>query len=1335
MVTKDFQLTVGGTVSPSAQTYIERPADKDLFEACSAMEYSYVLAPRQIGKSSLVARVAVDLAAQGYNTAIVDLNSVGVEVTNEEWYSGVLREICRDLGLVDNLVEWWGQQLEPMSMAQSFIGFVREVLLPRVDGNTVIFIDEIDLTLSLSFTDDFFAAIRTLYNNRVKYDDLSRLAFVLIGVVTPDKLIKDPNRTPYNIGHPIDIRDFTLDECEPFKSVLSKRFAPGRASAFFDRIFFWSNGHPFITQSLCEKLEEFHPSLDPAVSSESIVDSQVGSVLNPASQREADVIGYHLLVIDSRIRADDRFAEMLRVYERVLKGKPVADDKASSVERLKVHGFVVQQGEGLRTRNRIYERKFDKAWVNEVRPPDHSKTALKLFLSMLAVVATIVYLTNVRYPQIGRILLFGENYKEVHDLGQTIPDLTTLLSIFPNSSKGYYYRGIAYFWNADYENALDDLDKAIELVADYAPAYRARGRVFEVQEDFESAISQYDQALAIDPEYSRAYFSRGTSFLRKEGGLERAEADLLKAIETEVLPIGDWPYTLARAYTKLGFAYQRAGEHDSAITQLNKAIELDRELAEAYLHRGESLRIQGLEEEAASDFIRVALLDPDVLTAYDRLRQLSDPDVTIDSLTTIVEQAEDNEWAYRARAEVLFEQGNLEGAIADYTTLVEMVPAKSRAWYYFARGEVYQSIGETDLSYFDYARAVQLQSTYLGLLADASEDPQGALAIYTRLIEELPNKPEPYVYRGEVYVGIGNYQKAIEDFEAALRIGSSSQMAYEGRAQAYTEMGYLEAALQDYDRLIQLNSSNYEARRLRARLQERLGAIDAAIKDYDEIISRISSSTNPSPFQLAQDYHARAQLLIHDNEVDKALEDLNRALALAPDTGFYYVTRGGIFSSLDRSADAIADYTTALELSPGNRDALLRRGDEYMKLQQYDSAIRDFTAVQSIDVNGSIYEHLVVEGDMSQTLTNIDLFISSNPANSFGYYYKGRALIESGEAEEGVEYLYDAIDISPAVEAFYSLLGQGGSPSSISENFDRLIGRFPQNPYAYFHRGNHYRQLGDAILAIEDYSKAVDLLPTEAQFFVTRGELYAAQGDHEAAVLDFAQGLNFRPRDAHWHRLWADSQRALGRLQLAVDGYSEALSLDRRSVTLLALRGETYVELGETALALEDFGQILLLDPENVSAYVRHGELQMAAQNAEGAIEDFSRAIELEPGNAHYYRLRGDALSQLNRNTEALVDYRRGQDLDPGSATLFHLSGDTNRRLGNLEDAMEDYSRAIQLAPDLEWVYLAHVARAELLASAGRTQEAINDYERALQLVGLESETRENIENALRELR
>ena len=76
----------------------------------------------------------------------------------------------------------------------------------------MVFVDEIDTTLRLGFTDDFFASIRYLYNERASNKNLARLSFVLLGVASPGDLMKDTERTPFNIGQRVDLNDFTEDE-------------------------------------------------------------------------------------------------------------------------------------------------------------------------------------------------------------------------------------------------------------------------------------------------------------------------------------------------------------------------------------------------------------------------------------------------------------------------------------------------------------------------------------------------------------------------------------------------------------------------------------------------------------------------------------------------------------------------------------------------------------------------------------------------------------------------------------------------------------------------------------------------------------------------------------------------------------------------------------------------------------------------------------------------------------------------------------------------------------------------------------------------------------------
>ena len=122
-------------------------------------------------------------------------------------------------------------------LAHRFTRYLREVALAERDERLVVFVDEIDTTLRLDFTDDFFAAIRFLYQNRAADPDLHRLSFVLIGVATPGDLIKDAARTPFNIGHRIDLTDFTLDEASSLADHLACPPSPrsDRVDAGLDR--------------------------------------------------------------------------------------------------------------------------------------------------------------------------------------------------------------------------------------------------------------------------------------------------------------------------------------------------------------------------------------------------------------------------------------------------------------------------------------------------------------------------------------------------------------------------------------------------------------------------------------------------------------------------------------------------------------------------------------------------------------------------------------------------------------------------------------------------------------------------------------------------------------------------------------------------------------------------------------------------------------------------------------------------------------------------------------------------------------------------------------------
>jgi Holliday junction resolvasome RuvABC ATP-dependent DNA helicase subunit len=139
-------------------------------------------------------------------------------------------------------------------VTQRLTRFFEQVVLTEVQDPVVVFVDEIDTTLSLDFTDDFYAAIRSLYVARATQPELRRLSFVLIGVATPGDLIRDPKRTPFNIGQRVELTDSTSEEAAPLVEGFGATSEV--TSNLLQQALQWTGGHPYLTQRLCRALAD-----------------------------------------------------------------------------------------------------------------------------------------------------------------------------------------------------------------------------------------------------------------------------------------------------------------------------------------------------------------------------------------------------------------------------------------------------------------------------------------------------------------------------------------------------------------------------------------------------------------------------------------------------------------------------------------------------------------------------------------------------------------------------------------------------------------------------------------------------------------------------------------------------------------------------------------------------------------------------------------------------------------------------------------------------------------------------------------------------------------------
>ena len=340
----------GGTVREDA-VYVERGADRELFTALSAGELCYVLAPRQIGKSSLRVRVARQLREGGARVATVDLTRIGAhDSTADGWYFGIVQELSSRLGLAGDPALFWKASGDATPVHR-FARFLREQVLSQVSERVVIFIDEIDTVLALPFSsDDFFAAIREAFNLRAEEPAYARLSFCLMGVATPMELVRDPSRTPFNVGRAISLQDFTASEAAALLPALGEE-------RVLRRVLEWTHGHPYMTMRTCDELVRRKPA-EPLAE----VDAIVAETFLAAGRVEDSNLAY----AERRLLADPRAAALLRLYRRLLDGSAVPADRDDDVQAaLRLTGMAANDAGGLRVRNRVFARVFDADWVRQ----------------------------------------------------------------------------------------------------------------------------------------------------------------------------------------------------------------------------------------------------------------------------------------------------------------------------------------------------------------------------------------------------------------------------------------------------------------------------------------------------------------------------------------------------------------------------------------------------------------------------------------------------------------------------------------------------------------------------------------------------------------------------------------------------------------------------------------------------------------------------------------------------------------------------------------------------------------------------------------------------------
>lgn len=195
-----------------------------------------------------------------------------------------------------------------------------------------------------------------------------------------------------------------------------------------------------------------------------------------------------------------------------------------------------------------------------------------------------------------------------------------------------------------------------------------RGDALLTANKVDEAFAAYDAALAIDPDDPAALAGRGCA--RSPADQELAMTDLDRAIELDPTS-----YSGHRCRAEL---HRASGDLDAALADATKAIELDPARAYGHVTLGNILDEQGRTAEAIASYDKAIELEPTLANAYNqrsiaRSRSGDDDGAAVD-VDKAIELDPDYGPAYAVRALARFFEGDCARGMADAEKAVQLEP-------------------------------------------------------------------------------------------------------------------------------------------------------------------------------------------------------------------------------------------------------------------------------------------------------------------------------------------------------------------------------------------------------------------------------------------------------------------------------------------------------------------------------------------------------------------------------------------------------------------------------------------------------------------------------------
>jgi len=388
------------------------------------------------------------------------------------------------------------------------------------------------------------------------------------------------------------------------------------------------------------------------------------------------------------------------------------------------------------------------------------------------------------------------------------------------------------------------------------------------------------------------------------------------------------------------------------------------------------------------------------------------------------------------------------------------------------------------------------------------------------------------------------------------------------------------------------------------------------------------------------------------NEVDSAIADFQKTLALAPDDAQSYFNLGLLYGRKGDVLKATEAYQQGLRLEPNNAPANQNYALLLMAQQQFREAVAPLKVLRLTD-----------PGSLPARVALIECYLKTKMPDE--------------AAQEIQAYLEQpTVPVNDQLKLAKVLL-ENNEPASAQAVLQTAVKTPPEFPEAHYDLGVLYLNKSQYENAVRELGRAVQLAPEEPPYSMRLAEALILW-KHYGTALEFLNAVKTR--------------------FVSLSDYQYKLGL-------------AYYGLHRFPEAIAQFDGILREQPNLALVHFFVGNSQFAVGNLEESVTHLRKAIELQPQNAAYYTALAQSLRRLSDDNtdEALANLEKALSLDGQDIQIKEELALCLEKKHNYTRAQSLLEQVIARDPQL---VSAHVALAGIYYKQHKKAEG--DRERAI---------------------